>query len=49
VAYPYPYALPDDGYAPQPVYGQPAPVYEPGPVGRVKMQVNNRLGLARLG
>ena len=37
VAYPYP--QPDDGYAPVPVYGQPAPSYEPGPVGRVKMQV----------
>jgi hypothetical protein len=40
VAYPYPYALPDDGYAPpQPVYGHAAPSYE-APVGRVKMQVN---------
>jgi len=37
----YPYPRPDEGYAPIPVYGQPAPAYvaEPGPVGRVKMQV----------
>ncbi len=38
MAYPYPYAMPDDPYH------QPAPSYEPapyhaGPVGRVKIQV----------
>ncbi len=44
IAYPYPYPRPDEGYAPVPVYGQPAPVYgEPGPVGRVKMQVSQKL------
>ena len=37
----FPFPRQDEGYAPIPVYGQPAPAYvaEPGPVGRVKMQV----------